>query len=174
MTEDNEEPRYVTLCITEDDLTDLIDHAIARLDSSSSPPGLDTLIDRVLEGVSLDIGEYSVALGDEEQEPERCGYRRCGGIGTVEIQSAEDYQHYGYMCSFHADEFALDMERQAQANVEAYPVPTSGCLLVLKLAIARVSAPDEQAREERDRELEDHIESCFSCNAFITRLREES
>ena len=84
------------------------------------------------------------------------------------------------MCIEHADQFALDMERQAESNAQEYPQPAQpdgeaslrGCLLVLKLAIARLSAPNQQARAERNREMQEHIESCPSCAEFLQQIRE--
>ena len=44
------------------------------------------------------------------------------------------------------------------------------CLMVLKLAMARLAADDEQARGEKGAIMREHLNSCPSCNSFVEGL----
>ena len=95
MTEQDAGPRHVTLRINEDDLTALIDQAIAWLDASNPDPELAPMIDRVLEAARLEAVEEAAGPGATETPRQRCGYRRCPKAGAVAILSEEDYGHLG-------------------------------------------------------------------------------
>ena len=44
------------------------------------------------------------------------------------------------------------------------------CLMVLKLAMARLAGDDEQARAEKGEIMREHLNSCPSCNSFVEGL----
>ena len=44
------------------------------------------------------------------------------------------------------------------------------CLMVLKLAVARLAVEDEQTRAQRGEIMREHLSSCPSCTSFVERL----
>ena len=44
------------------------------------------------------------------------------------------------------------------------------CLMILKLALARLAGDDEQARAEKGEIMREHLNSCSSCNSFVKGL----
>ena len=44
------------------------------------------------------------------------------------------------------------------------------CLIIVKLAMARLAEDDEQVREEKETIMREHLDSCPSCTSFIENL----
>lgn len=51
---------------------------------------------------------------------------------------------------------------------------TESCLLVLKVALARLSVADDQERVARNAEMQAHLADCRSCTRFVTRVKSET